>query len=65
MRPTLMGRPRRGAGAEPGVIMANIAASDIEMVGRLPIFSGPSGESLAVLLAGARIVEFGVGDPWM
>lgn len=45
--------------------MANIAASDLEIVGRLPMFSGLSGESLAVLLAGARVAEFGAGDPWM
>lgn len=51
--------------AEPSVIMANIAASDLKIVGRLPIFSGLSGESLAVLLAGARVAKFGAGDPWM
>ena len=45
--------------------MTNFAASDLEIVGRLPIFSGLSGESLAVLMAGARIADFGAGDPWM
>ncbi len=41
--------------------MANIATSDLEIVGRLPIFSGLSSDLLAVLLAGARVAEFGAG----